>query len=132
MEPKPGISEEIKNFVSKQIHSIEELETLFLLADAPENLWTTSHVSQKLDCDERTAAALLEELKNRGFLISKKMPGLVYQFAPESKETKELIQALVAVYKERRIQVLQLVVGKSEDRLRAFSDAFKMRRKDDS
>jgi hypothetical protein len=131
MESKTGISEEIKNFLAKNIHTIEELETLLLLADAPDNLWTAQYVAQRIQSDEVTAATLLEALKERKFLISKKMPGLVYQFSPDSKEARDVIHTLVVVYKEKRIQVLQLIVEKSDDRLRAFSDAFKMRRKDD-
>jgi hypothetical protein len=132
MPSQPEIPDSVKGFIAKHIRSVEQLEILILLSAAPENIWTVQKVAQHIQSDEASIASCLEELQSQGFLIAKKMPGLVYQFSCSSEELLMGVKALTETYRKQRIKVIEVVLDKSQQNLRNFSDAFKIRRKDDS
>jgi predicted transcriptional regulator len=128
MAAEEGISEEVKNFISKHIRSVEQLEILLLLSASPERIWTVQSVHQQIQSSQAAVAACLEKLHEQGFLTARKMPGLVYQYSPNSPELAKGVATLAATYKEKRIKVIEQIFEKSGDQLRNFLDAFKIRK----
>jgi hypothetical protein len=130
MNPKNEISEKVRLFIAKYIHSLEQLEILLLLNAYRGGMWTVPHVQAHVQGKESSVSGCLEDLRSSGFLRATPMPGLVYQYEPKSEDLKKGVDALAAAYKEHKIKVIELVVSKSSDELRNFSNAFKLRRDD--
>jgi len=128
MESDTTIPEDLKIFISKYIHSVEQLEILLLLSASPTTMWPVAHVHQQIQSSEASVATQLELMQEQGFLSAKKMPGLVYEYLPKTAELSKGTVALAALYKEQRIKVIELIFRKPEDKLRQFSDAFKIKR----
>jgi hypothetical protein len=133
VESEKNVSGEVRNFILKYIHSVEELEILLFLHKSKDSLWPVPEVHRYIQSNETNIANKLDELCSHGFLTAEKMPGLVYRFAPNTNELRQAVENLASAYQERRIQVLQLVCQRSENEIRNFSDAFKIRKeKNDS
>jgi len=54
---------------------------------------------------------------------------LVYRYHPLDSETAALIDGLARLYKERRLAVIDLVYGRPESDIQAFSNAFRLKKR---
>ena len=52
-----------------------------------------------------------------------------YPYAPRSDELHGTVLRLAATYRERRVAVVTLIASKPIENVRAFSDAFRIRRR---
>ena len=51
------------------------------------------------------------------------------QYAPRSAELDRVVARLADTYRERRVAVVSLIASKPIDNVRAFSDAFRLRKR---
>lgn len=123
------ITGEMERFIHDHIHSIEQLEILLLLAGAPRKDWTAQEVSQKLYRQVNSVSVRLEELRGQGLLAVRQENGPLYRYASHVRYDS-LIQALERAYQVRKDAVIQTVFAKPPESLRAFSNAFRIRRED--
>ena len=72
----------------------------------------------------------LQELHRAKLLTASGSDPLVYRFNPASPDAP-VVAALETIYKVRRVSVISFIYSKPTDPLRAFSDAFRLR-KDES
>lgn len=128
MPSESELPDQLKSFISKYLHSLEELEIIILIFNSGDTLWPVSEVNKYVPGNEQLISRILEELESHGLLKTQKMPGLVYKKGPLTEESASLLKELETAYRERRIQVLNLIICRSDDDLRNFSDAFKIRK----
>ena len=82
----------------------------------------------------RTRSSVLTETRVRKQLDDFAACGLVveregrYHCAPGSRAVQETIQALVHMYNERPVTLIRAIYARGDERIRAFSDAFDVRR----
>jgi hypothetical protein len=127
-EPIPEI---VRRFIAGHINSVESLEILLLLSTWTIREHTTEEVSQTLRTSRESAAARLQELHRSKLLVTVENEGsLRYRFDSASPEAG-VISELEKVYKARRVSVISFIYSNPTDPLRAFSDAFRLR-KDES
>jgi hypothetical protein len=127
-EPIPEI---IRRFIIEHINSVESLEILLLLSIGTVREYTAEEVSRTLCTSLESAAARLREL-HRSKLLAKveAANSLKYRFDPAAPGAA-LVAELEKVYKTRRVSVISFIYSNPTDPLRAFSDAFRLR-KDES
>ena len=123
------ITPEIERFIHDNINSIEQMEILLLLFSTPQKEWSAIQVSQKLYRQPESAAVKLEELRDRGILSVREEGQLLYRYIPNSHQDA-VIRGLDRAYQIRKDAVIDLVFNRSSDTLRAFSNAFRIRRED--
>ena len=119
-------NDQVRRFINGHISSVAQLEILLLLQTNPQQKWTVEQIVHEL----RTGVAGTQQEVN---LLSRS--GLLQQEGPDryfySPSTPELHAAAVAVaqaYLIRRVTVIGLIFAKPPDSLRAFSDAFRLRK----
>ena len=122
------IPENIRRFIVDHINSVESLEILLLLfAVLPKEL-SPLEVSRALYTSLDSAAARLRELHDaKLLLVTETSEAPKYRFNSASPNSA-LIAELEKVYKTRRVSVISFIYSKPTDPLRAFSDAFKLRK----
>ena len=116
---------DLKEFIGRYIHSVAQLEILLMLRSEPHRSWTPQEVTQKLYLQVEMTSQLLEEIVQRG-LATKTENGFYYR--PISDLDRDAIDRLAQIYQERRVAVIAEIFSKPKDSLRAFADAFRMRR----
>lgn len=120
--------EHIKAFISKYIDSVVQLEVLLLIHKEPDRPWSATEVSQRLRVSPAWVVDELANLCNRGLLVRVSGPEIRYRFASHAADLCREVQSLADVYADRRVTIISLIGSKPIDRIRVFTDAFKLRK----
>jgi len=125
------IPEKVRRFIVDHINSVETLEILLLLSTGTIREYTAEEVGRTLRTSLESAAAQLRALHRAKLLVTGENEGSIkFRFDPASPEAGVVID-LEKVYKLRRVSVISFIYSNPTDPLRAFSDAFRLR-KDES
>lgn len=123
------ISPGVKAFIAGHIDSIVQLETLLMLHASPARDWTAQDVARDLRIDPDWAQGQLDALSQQGMLVRGESTGVrQYRYGPAAAQQRTEIEGLARAYAERRVTVIGLIFSKPADSLRAFSDAFRLRK----
>ena len=129
--PEEPIPEIVRRFIIEHINSVESLEILLLLSAGTIREYTAEEVSRTLRTSLESAAARLKELHRSKLLMTVENEGSPkYRFDSASPGAGVVVD-LEKVYKTRRVSVISFIYSNPTDPLRAFSDAFRLR-KDES
>lgn len=124
MNPLP---EDVRLFLHQNIDSVEQLEVLLLLWRTPERGWSSEEVATAVYSHPSSVVRRLALLLGQG-LLREQEPGC-YQYAPRTAELHETVTRVDHMYRERRVAVITLIASKPIENVRAFSDAFRIRKK---
>lgn len=122
----------LRSFIQEHIHSINELETLLFLFEKRPAFWRIGDVSRQLRTSEESTARVIEGLLTKGFLVEETEAGGARRFAfrPAIAETSDLVRDLAEAFKIYRIRIIETIFAQPDEPLRAFVDAFKLRKDD--
>lgn len=125
------IPHDVRSLIHDHIESVVQLEALLLLQARPQQDFPASEVGKELRIEQSWAAEQLNHLCARGFaacLDAGAGNPPVYRYGPRSVEMDRAIHGLAQAYADRRVSVITLIFSKPADKLRSFTDAFKLRR----
>jgi hypothetical protein len=122
-----GIPPEVERFIHDHITSIEQLEILLLLQDNPHKSWSALEASRVLYRQEASVTERLEHLLALGLVEVQSRQPTIYCYNARSPHY-EVVRTLERVYKERKDSVIHLIFAKPNQQLRAFSNAFRLRK----
>lgn len=121
-----AISEELRSFINKHIHSLEQLEILLLLREHPEKTWDGQTICKELALQPESVALRLADLHERGFISRALGEAPSYRYGAPNP----LIDDLAAAYRAQRVSITTLIFSKPLDNVRSFAAAFKLRKED--
>ena len=124
------ITPEIEQFINDRINSVEQLEVLLLLRASPEKEWSAGEVSQKLYIQPDSAARRLADLHAGGLLVVSEAAGSLYRYGPRTSDLESVADGLAEAYKIRPVSIINLIFSRPRDQIRAFADAFRIRKED--
>lgn len=120
--------EDVRRFLDDYVESIDQLEILRLLWEKPDMDWSATVLSAEVQAELAAVITHLAALRARGLLVSAdRGTGLVYRYGPRNSELEGRLQTTLQHYRERPVSMIKLVVARSKDPLRNFSDAFRVR-----
>jgi len=122
------LPEDVYRFLYQNIDSVEQLEVLLLLRRLPDRGWTAEEVARELYSHPTSILHRMTSLAGRGLL--RELEPACYQYAPRSTELHDTVTRVAEIYRERRVAVITLIASKPIENVRAFSDAFRLRRKE--
>jgi DNA-binding IclR family transcriptional regulator len=117
---------DVHRFLHDHIESVEHLEVLLLLSRTPERGWSASEVAETLYSHPSSIRLRLARLLGQGLL--REIEEGCYKYAPRTVELHATVHRVAECYHERRVAVITLIASKPLDNVRAFSDAFRIRR----
>jgi len=126
-----ALPDNVKNFIAGHIDSAVQLELLLLLHRTRGRTWDAASVGNDLKIDAGWAGSQLANLCQQGLLGCSEASPAVYQYQPRTAELDAAVAALAAAYNDRRVSVISLIYSKPTDNLRAFADAFRIRKTED-
>lgn len=118
--------EVVLSFVRGAIKSAWSLELLLLLYRDPLQWWTGEALVRELRGSEHLVTESVANLGTAG-LVELGDAGARYR--PQSGETGALVAALVQLYGQKPLTVLQAIFTSPSDKIRSFSDAFLFQKK---
>lgn len=128
--PDP-LSDDVRRFLDENVESLEQLEILRVLAEDPGRAWGATELAGAIQAEPATAAKHLTALGGRG-LITLTTAGAeaAGRHGARTPELGAKVDALLAAYRQRPVTMIKLVYERANERLRAFSDAFRLRKED--
>lgn len=124
-----ALPDDVARFLSDHIDSVEQLEVLLLLHRAGRSAWTPEMVAAALYTQPASAARRLASLCDHG-LLEQEGETPAYRYVAKNPERGELISTVADTYRERRVAVVTAIATNPMENVRAFSDAFRLRRKE--
>ena len=107
---------------------MESLEILLLLFAGVAREFSPVDVSRTLCTSLESATAQLQQLDKAKLIVPTEAANpLKYRFNAGSPEAP-VVAELEKIYKTRRVSVISFIYSKPTDPLRAFADAFKLRK----
>jgi hypothetical protein len=123
-----GIPDDVKAFIAEYVDSAEQLETLLLLHSRPDEAWDAESVARAIYTVPQSAARRLESLTELGLASSDGGAAPRFRYAPREPELDGRVKALAAIYRERRVAVINQIYSAPPGAVRSFADAFKLRK----
>jgi hypothetical protein len=123
-----SISEEVQQFLVRQVQSIERLEILLLLSSSPKRHWAVGEVYRAVLTNEHSVEETLERFCEAGLAGKSEAAPWTYQYSPPSEAVKDLVAQLARLYKERPVSVIDIIYRRSVSDIEEFAKAFKFRK----
>jgi hypothetical protein len=120
------IPNEVLEFISEQIASMEQLEVLLLVSSQPDREWSAEAVFSEIQSSLPSVTQRLQDFCERGLMVQPRP--LVFRYSPATRDLAETIRALSAAYKEKRVKIIETIYRKPLDDVQTFADAFKLRK----
>jgi hypothetical protein len=117
--------EEVIGFIREHIGSVYTLELLLLVKRDRERCWTASELVRELRSSGTAVAEALSRMIHAG-LVSLRADGR-YCFAPISPRHEQLAAEIEKAYNSMPMSVVKAIIASPDEKLRAFSDAFKLK-----
>lgn len=124
-----GLPDDVHRFIHQHVTSVEQLEVLLLVRRSPGRAWSAEDMARELYSHPTSIARRFQALLAAGLL---RETGVGYfQYAPRSMELDATVARVEAMYRERRVAVISAIASRSVENVRAFSDAFRIRKQED-
>lgn len=116
---------EVSDFIISFIDSVEQLNVLLLLQSGGRK-WSVTEITAELRSTENSIDRRLGDLYDRQVLLPMNVPG-EHEFKVFD-HLRSPIALLQTVYRERPLRVIELIYSQPPMALRAFADAFRIRK----
>lgn len=117
---------EVRRLILTSIPSVPYLEAVLLLRAQPQQPWDAVQLARRLYVPERTAAELLQQLRDNGVAVDAADAGRVC-YGPEPA-LREVLEDLARCYSVNLVTVTDLIHSRIERRAQQFADAFRFRK----
>lgn len=115
-------------FIDRHITSVAQLESLLLLQTDPARTWSPAEIARELRLDATWVQSKLEILCDLGVLQKVAAPEPAFQYAPRDQHLRTVVTIVAQAYITNRVSVIERIYSHPSDDLRAFSDAFRLRK----
>jgi DNA-binding transcriptional ArsR family regulator len=126
-----SIPEDLLRFLDANVESIEQLEILRLLGESPTKAWLDQDLAAASQTRPDRIARHLTALEGRGLLKTQVQGSQTYcTLGPSTPEIAKLLSDLLRFYQQRPATLIRIVYARADERLKAFADAFRLRKGD--
>ncbi|HEU4624276.1 MAG TPA: hypothetical protein VFS52_05910 [Steroidobacteraceae bacterium] len=130
------LPESVLALLRDHVTSFEQLEVLLLLQAHPHDHWTAATAGERTRMPVDLVESALAGLAGGGLVEQVRENPPAYCFAPRDNRSRQAAADLAVAYRDRHALVMSTLSMNAIERirsgtLRAFSDAFLLRRKDE-
>jgi hypothetical protein len=117
----------VRDLIARSIDSVESIELLALLHRSADTFWAPEAAAQRLGIGPDIARKKLNALADSALLSRASGTG-AFRYAPSEASVRSAVDDLVEAYVKYRIGVVNTIYAANLDRLKAFTDAFKLKK----
>jgi hypothetical protein len=125
------IPPDVRDFLRRYIHTVEQLEILLTLRADRGHEWTAPEVFAKVRTSEQSVMMRLAQFAEQGLLVETPGVPATYRYAPRPADLDYLIAGAGEALHTRRVKVLEIIFGSDQtnvaDPAQIFADAFRIR-----
>jgi predicted ArsR family transcriptional regulator len=121
--------EDLARFMDQNVESIDQLEILRVLGEDREKEWDVASLAAEVQAGPQAVRAHLAAMQSRGLLTTTaRGVGLSCRYGAGAPELANMVDRLLQMYKQRPVTMIKMVYERARDPLRAFADAFRIRK----
>jgi len=124
-EPLPS---EIAAFIGDHLLSVDEIEALSAMSNAPGRWWDAKLMCGELGVPVSTARLILDHLAGLNLLDIRLSDEVRYKLQPGTPELSLTVGRLVSVYRTNRTAVVRAISRVTRRSVLDFADAFRVRK----
>lgn len=122
----PVLPSEIHDLITTAFDSVESVEIFMLLRRSPQTYWGKPAIAEQLGIRPEIARAKLDALRRSGIVTVGANTG-AFRYLPADDDLRRRLDELADAYTNRRISVINTIYAANLERLRAFSNAFRVK-----
>lgn len=126
LQPLEVLNPEVRELIARHFDSLESIEILLLLRRSPQTYWGAPAIAEQLGIAPDITRAKLDALRGSGMIGVGEQTG-AFRYAPADERTTKAVDGLAAAYRNRRADVVNTLYSANLDRLRAFSNSFRVK-----
>jgi DNA-binding IclR family transcriptional regulator len=123
------LDDELLGFIRATFRSTWALELLLLLRREQTRVYAADDLVRALRATPALIHGCLQQLQHAGLVKGDERGN--WRYAPTASALDQLTNRLASAYAERPVAVITAIVEQPNDRLRSFSDAFRLGKKDE-
>jgi hypothetical protein len=112
-------------FIQGHLKSVWALELLLLFHNNPDREWHRNALVRELRGSEVVVNEALSQLKGAGLVGE--TPDRMFKYEPADATIRGIVPEIAKIYSVRPVSVIKAISGAPSDKLKIFSDAFKIR-----
>lgn len=112
-------------FIQRHLKSVWALELLLLFHDHPEREWRRDALVRELRGSDAVVNEALNQLRAASLLAE--TPERLFKYHPADQELGNIVADVAQIYSTRPVAVIKAISGSPSEKLKIFSDAFKIR-----
>jgi hypothetical protein len=121
----PVNEDDVLTFIRAHVRSVYTLEVLLLINRDRDRRWHLGELVHELRSSSTAVSDALNRLSKTGFVSEN--PAGIFSFAPKSPEHERMAAEIVNAYTNKPMTVVKAIMAQPDEKLRAFSDAFKLK-----
>lgn len=122
------IPADIHKFIVTNVDSVGLLEILAVMLKERNKNWTAQDLRNALHSSDQSIDKNLRQLLKIGAVACDEHVPKRYRYAPANENLDKLLMNLITSYMTFPMRVIEIIYNKSNEILRDFSDAFKIRK----
>lgn len=122
------MDKDVSDFLQGSFRSVWSLELLLLLQAQPDRAWTPQQLIAELRSSEAVVRQGIGDLLAAGMIVTEGED--LVRYAPASDSLRDIVPRVIRAYQVESSNVRRLIVQGSSEKLRNFSEAFRIVRKD--
>jgi hypothetical protein len=119
----PAISPRVLSFIAEKIDTVAELETLLIMSDDPQRLWSESAIAARLYTSPLNAMAALTSLVRRELVVAEGKPEQ-FRFAPQHSDDRKTFAEVAEAYRRNLVALTTFIHSKASVSVKEFARAF--------
>jgi DNA-binding MarR family transcriptional regulator len=123
-----GDSAKVDQFIMDEIDSVPHLEALLLLWRSAPQHFSAAQIAEQLYITHGHGAAIAEDLHRRGLIAREHGSAAGFCYDMHAEERNRLMQAVDITYRRELIRISGIIHSKPSPGVRAFADAFRLRK----
>jgi hypothetical protein len=123
-----ALPDSLKRFLSRYIHSLEQLELLRLLRSQPHRPWTVAQVYEVTRSSQSSLQKGLESFAREGCFSEENGAPPAFRYASRDEEMRSAVEQVAASYRLSRGRVIEAIFAPEIDPVQTFADAFKLKK----
>lgn len=119
---------DVEQFLVDEIDSVPHLEALLLLWRSAPRQCTSRQLADQLYVPHARASSIAEDLHRRGLVAREPRHDGGFFYDTRSEERNRLMEAVNEMHRRELIRVSGIIHSKASPGIRAFADAFRLRK----
>lgn len=119
------LSEGARRLLHEAITSVWALELLLLIRKEPERGFTIDGLVRELRANHQLVSTIVAKFKTRGLASE---TGDLIRYTPVSMDIGAAVDEIERVYAQTPLALIKEIADAPNEKIRAFSDAFKLKR----